>query len=142
MIEGARRARFRHEPPDPVRIQLAPFVEDLERDFSFEPRIPRTVDLTHPAAPERRTYLVRAKASTRSEGHVGGILTGEGAPQRLPWDVSARFVSYFLLSYFCCETGAGAAETGRVKRAPIDAKKRTKSTTPIAIPTVRDMMVY
>jgi hypothetical protein len=44
--------------------------------------------------------------------------------------------------YRCCEVEAEAADTGRVNRAPSDAKKRTKSTTPIAIPTVRDMMVY
>jgi hypothetical protein len=44
--------------------------------------------------------------------------------------------------YRCAEAvGAEAADTGRENRAPIDAKKSTNKTTPIAIPTVRDMMV-
>ena len=48
--------------------------QDLDRDGPLQPRVPRPVDLAHPARAERRQNLVGPQFRTRGEGHNARII--------------------------------------------------------------------
>ena len=59
MVERAGGAGLGDEPPYPLGIGLRALVQDFQRDFALEPRIPRTVDLPAAALAKQRQDLVR-----------------------------------------------------------------------------------
>ena len=59
----ARRPRFGNETPQAVRVGISSLVEDLERDFAMEPRIPGAIDLAHPSAAEWGADFIRRESS-------------------------------------------------------------------------------
>ena len=72
MVQGRRRARLLLEPREPVRSAESSCGQHLDRHLAAEPRVPRPIDLAHPAGAKRRDDFERAEASARRETHAGG----------------------------------------------------------------------
>jgi len=71
MIERGGRLRLLLEPAQTLRVRGETRREDLDRDISPEPVVPRPVDLSHPAGTERRDDLVRSDPGSRGKCHGG-----------------------------------------------------------------------
>ena len=63
MVQGAGGARLLLEAAQPIRVGREGRGQHLDRDLAPEPRVPRAVDLAHPARAEGREHLVGAEAS-------------------------------------------------------------------------------
>ena len=50
--------------------------QDLDRDVAIESCVPRAIDLSHSAGPDRREDLVGAQTSTLGESHVSEMIPG------------------------------------------------------------------
>ena len=64
--------RFPGEPALKVRGGCLSGAEDLQCDEAVEPRIARSVDLTHPAGAKRRLDFVGSKPLTEEQPHRPG----------------------------------------------------------------------
>ena len=71
MRELRDRLRFPLEALASIRGRHRPFRQHLDRDGALEPRVPRLVDLSHPARANGREDLVRAEARARDQGQPG-----------------------------------------------------------------------
>jgi hypothetical protein len=69
MIERREHPGFALEPHEAIGVGSERLRQDLQRDLAVEPRIPRAIDLPHPACPERAEDLIRAEPSTSGEAH-------------------------------------------------------------------------
>ena len=57
--------RLALEARERVRVLRQPLGQDLDRDRPAEPRVPRPVDLSHPARAQGRQDLVGAETGAR-----------------------------------------------------------------------------
>jgi hypothetical protein len=71
MRKRGYRLRLALEPRERVRIARDRDRHHLDRHLSLQPRVPRAVNLPHPASAERRQDLVWAKPRTGFQGHGG-----------------------------------------------------------------------
>jgi hypothetical protein len=62
VVQRGERLRFPFEAKPSLFIFEELFRQDLDRDVSREPRVPRPIDLSHPARAEGGDDLVRAEA--------------------------------------------------------------------------------
>ena len=62
-------ARFLLEAPQPLGIVRDGGRQDLDRHVAPEPRVPRAIDLAHPALADGRDHFVRTKSRAGGEGH-------------------------------------------------------------------------
>src|SRR6185437_8561555 len=58
MVERAGGARLGHETLQPIGIDRGTAMQDLERHFALEPRIPRAIHFAAAPAPEQLENLV------------------------------------------------------------------------------------
>ena len=65
VVEGRDGARFPIETIAELRVTSERLGENLDRDDAIEPRIPRFVDLTHPARADGDEDFVGTEASAR-----------------------------------------------------------------------------
>ncbi len=65
MVESGGGARLDLEAPHPVGVTDGVERQNLDRDFTAEPVVPRAPDLAHPARPERREDLIWPEAGAR-----------------------------------------------------------------------------
>ena len=72
VIERAYGLRFLLEAAQALRVGRCRLGEDLDGDFSPEPRVPGAVDLAHAAGPERPADLVGAETIPRLQRHGSG----------------------------------------------------------------------
>ncbi len=73
VVEGARRARFLRESPEPFRVGRDIARQRLEGDIAPEPHVPRPIDDTHAAFAYRADDFVRAHSGSSSERHGGQL---------------------------------------------------------------------
>jgi hypothetical protein len=69
VIERRSRLRFALEPATSGRIRQQQLGEKLDGDRAIQLRVEAAVDLTHPAAAERRDDFVRPDARADDQGH-------------------------------------------------------------------------
>ena len=72
MRELRDRLRLALEPLPDFRRRRHVLRQHLHRDRPLQPRVPRLVDLAHPARAQRRKDLVRTELRSRDERHWGG----------------------------------------------------------------------
>src|SRR4030095_2561636 len=61
--------RFASQPRDAIRIGGERGRQHLDRDITVEHRVPRAIDLTHPAFAKLREDFIRAEANAWCERH-------------------------------------------------------------------------
>jgi hypothetical protein len=91
MIERRQRLRFARESRQAIGIAGKGVRQDLQRDLTIELRVPRAVDLAHPARADRRDDFVRAETGASGQGHEAWLILvvvpltakEKGAPQQL-----------------------------------------------------------
>src|SRR5215471_17558751 len=71
VIEGAGGASFLLEPLEALGILRERGGQDFYCDFAGEPRVPRSIDFTHPTSADGGDDFVRAELRARTEGHMG-----------------------------------------------------------------------
>jgi hypothetical protein len=71
MRKRGYRLRLALEPRERVRIARDRDRQHLDRNLALELRVPRPIDLPHPASAKRRQDLVWAEASSGCQGHLG-----------------------------------------------------------------------
>ena len=69
MVQRRRRARLLLEPAQPVGVLRERRRQHLDRHLAVQPRVPRPIDLPHPARAERRQDLVGAHKSSGRKRH-------------------------------------------------------------------------
>ena len=74
MVQRGQGPGLALKPRDPLRVGGERIGQDLDRDGAIQRRVPRAVDFTHAAGPERRQDLVRAKACVGGEGHGATLI--------------------------------------------------------------------
>jgi hypothetical protein len=69
MVDGGERLGLAFEACPQLRIRREPLRQHLYGHLSPQPRVPGAVDLSHPAAPQRRDDLVGTEAGAGGERH-------------------------------------------------------------------------
>ena len=102
MRERRDRLRLALEAGQRVGIGGDGLREDLDRDVAVELRVPRAVDLSHPARAQRREDLVGAEAGAGDEGQCVVEYTSRMVAQR----------GWSALTPQCSAIGSPAPKTG------------------------------
>jgi hypothetical protein len=76
MVERAGGAGLLLEAAQPLGVRGQRCGQDLDRDVARQPRVPRAVDLAHPARAQRGRDLVGPELGSSGEGH--GLVSEEG----------------------------------------------------------------
>src|SRR5262249_31074773 len=71
VIQRRQQPGFALEPCDPIRIGRNGTGQDLDRDIAIELAVPRTIDLAHTAAANRRDDFVRPESNACDQVHPG-----------------------------------------------------------------------
>ncbi|HLK50913.1 MAG TPA: hypothetical protein VKT49_22380 [Bryobacteraceae bacterium] len=83
MRDGCHCFRLALKTGKRLRIPRQPLRQNLDRHFAMQPRIARSVNLTHPARTHQSHNFIGAQSVTRSERH--------GVPTILPHAAGRRF---------------------------------------------------
>ncbi len=67
VIERGQGLSFRLEAGDAIRIGHKRVGQNLHRDVSSQPRVARTIDLSHPARTNAGNHFIRSKPATWPE---------------------------------------------------------------------------
>ena len=70
MRQGGHGSGLTLKALEPVRIRRDGGGQHLDRDLSFELGIPGSIDLAHPARPERAEHLVTPQTVSPGQGHI------------------------------------------------------------------------
>ena len=70
VVQDPRRPRLLLESAQAIRVDRKGRRQHLDGDLSSQARIPRSIDLTHPASSERRDDLVGPQTRAGNQGQV------------------------------------------------------------------------
>ena len=90
MGEGGGGAGLALEAPEPLGIGGEVLGQHLDGDVASEPRVPRPIDLAHPARAERRQDLVGAEAGAGGESQRSTSALRPGSARRNTDDACRR----------------------------------------------------
>ena len=90
MLEGGEGLRLALEPRETVRVGRNGLRENLERDIALEPRVVRSIDLSHAARSQGGDDLVRPNADTRTERHQESTILHDGPRAATPAPTRSR----------------------------------------------------
>ncbi len=70
MVQRSERLGLALEAGNPIRISSERLRQDLDRHITIQLRVPRPVDLPHPAHADLGGHFVRAEARAGGQGHL------------------------------------------------------------------------